>query len=87
MSLIVGGYCRNCPLVSPLDVNKKGGTTAIKVSHIMNSHELEQELRTKNIITAARGEYIRVAPHFYNKKEEIDKVLDSIKEILNSQRV
>ena len=53
----------------------------------MNSHELEQELRTKNIITAARGEYIRVAPHFYNKKEEIDKVLDSIKEILNSQRV
>jgi len=78
---------RNLDLVSPLDVNKKGGTTAIKVSHIMNSHELEQELRTKNIITAARGEYIRVAPHFYNKKEEIDKVLDSIKEILNSQRV
>lgn len=78
---------RDLDLVSPLNVNRKGGTTAIKVSHIMDSHELEHDLRVKNIIASARGEYIRVAPHFYNKKEELKIVFDEIKRILDSKRV
>ena len=73
----------NC--VSPFDVRKKGGTTAIWVDK-MNSHELEVELRKRNIIASARGDIIRVAPHFYTKPHEIDFVLDQIKMILDSKR-
>ena len=73
----------NC--ISPFDVNKKGGTTAIWVSHKMDSHEMEVELRKRNIIGSARGDVIRVAPHFYTMPQEIDFVLDQIKDILDSK--
>jgi len=72
----------NC--ISPLDVSKKGGTTAIWIADKMDSHEMEVELRKRNIIASARGEVIRLAPHFYTKVEEIDYVLDQIKDILDS---
>lgn len=71
--------------ISPLDVNKKAGTTAIWVSDKMDSHELELELKNRNILASARGDVIRVAPHFYTKPEEIDYVLDQIVDILNSR--
>jgi selenocysteine lyase/cysteine desulfurase len=80
-----GCLARNLKCISPFDVNKKGGTTAIWVSHKMNSHDMEVELRKRNIIGSARGDVIRVAPHFYTKPQEIDFVLDQIKNILDSR--
>ncbi|NLW23554.1 MAG: aminotransferase class V-fold PLP-dependent enzyme [Tissierellia bacterium] len=76
---------RGLKTISPLDVNKKAGTTAIWVSDKMDSHELELELKNRNILASARGDVIRVAPHFYTKPEEIDYVLDQIVDILNSR--
>ncbi|MHB1393040.1 MAG: aminotransferase class V-fold PLP-dependent enzyme [Clostridia bacterium] len=80
-----GCLSRGLRCVSPFDVNKKGGTTAIWVSHKMGSHDMEVELRKRNIIASARGDVIRVAPHFYTKPQEIDYVLDQIKQILDSK--
>jgi selenocysteine lyase/cysteine desulfurase len=80
-----GCLSRGLKCVSPFDVNKKGGTTAIWVSHKMNSHDMEVELRKRNIIASARGDVIRVAPHFYTRPQEIDYVLDQIKQILDSK--
>lgn len=80
-----GCLARELKCISPFDVSKKGGTTAIWVSDKMDSHEMEVELRKRNIIGSARGDVIRVAPHFYTKPEEIDFVLDQIKAILNSK--
>lgn len=79
---IKGCLDRGLKTISPLDISKKGGTTAIWVSDKMDSHKVELELRKKNIIGSARGDVIRVAPHFYTKLEEIDKVLDCIADIL-----
>lgn len=64
---------------SPWDVSKKGGTTAIELK--MDSHLMELELKKRNIIGSARGNVIRVAPHFYTKPEEIVYVMEQIKEI------
>jgi len=80
-----GCLSRGLKCVSPFDVSKKGGTTAIWVSHKMGSHDMEVELRKRNIIASARGDVIRVAPHFYTKPQEIDYVLDQIKQILDSK--
>lgn len=74
---------RGLKTISPLDINKKGGTTAILLPDSMDSHHMEVELRKRNIIASARGDVIRVAPHFYTKAEEIDIVLDNIADILN----
>lgn len=80
-----GCLTRNLNCISPYDVNKKGGTTAIWVSDKINSNDMEVELRKRNIIASARGDVIRVAPHFYTKSHEIDFVLDQIKNILDGK--
>jgi selenocysteine lyase/cysteine desulfurase len=76
---------RGLTTISPLDVSKKGSTTAIVCAHKVDSHTMEKLLRGKNVISSARGEVIRVAPHFYTRPEEIDYALDMIKQILDER--
>jgi len=73
---------RGLTTVSPFDVSKKGGTTAIICGDVIDSHTMEQKLRERNVIGSGRGDVIRLAPHFYSKPEEIDYALDCIKDIL-----
>lgn len=73
---------RGLKTLSPFDVSKKGGTTAIVCGDVIDSHTMEQKLRERNIIGSGRGDVIRIAPHFYTKPEEIDYALDCIKDIL-----
>lgn len=77
---INGALNRGFEVTSPRDVSKKGSTTSIKVP--MDSHDLENKLKERNIIASARGEVIRVAPHFYTRLQDIDVVLDNIQEII-----
>ena len=76
---------RGLKTISPFDVSKKGGTTAIVCGDKVDSHTMEKLLREKNVIGSGRGEVIRIAPHFYTKPEEIDYALDRIKEILDGR--
>lgn len=80
-----GCLSRGLTTISPFDVSKKGGTTAIVVAPKINSHEMEAELRKRNVIGSGRGDVIRIAPHFYTKPEEIDYALDTIKQILDEK--
>lgn len=74
---------RGLTTISPFDVSKKGGTTAIVCGHKVDSHTMEAMLRQRNVIGSGRGDVIRLAPHFYTKPEEIDYALDCIKDILD----
>jgi selenocysteine lyase/cysteine desulfurase len=76
---------RGLTCVSPFDVNKKGGTTAVLLTNGMTGHDMEAELRRRNIIGSGRANVIRFAPHFYTKPEEIDVALDVTKDILNGK--
>ena len=82
---IEGCRSRGLELVSPSDIRKKGGTTAVRLE--MDSHLMEKELAERNIIASARGDVIRVAPHFYTKPDEIEHVLDQIKDIIDKNRI
>ncbi len=77
-----GCASRGLATVSPLDVQRKGSTTAILCSHKLDSHAMEARLRERGIIASGRGDVIRIAPHFYTKPREIDAALDAIAEIL-----
>ena len=70
---------RGLTTISPFDVSKKGPTTAILVP---DSHHVELELKKRNIIASARGDVIRVAPHFYTRTQDLDIVFDAIADIL-----
>jgi cysteine desulfurase / selenocysteine lyase len=46
------------------------------------AQEIFQMLLNRNITAAVREGIIRFSPHFYNSKEEIDKVIECLKEII-----
>ncbi len=69
----------NC--VSPRDVRKKGGTTAIEIE--MNSHHMEEILRERDIIASSRGNVIRIAPHFYTLPHEVEFAFEQIRDIID----
>ena len=35
-------------------------------------------LKARNIVTAPRGDRLRIAPHLYNTTEEIDALLEAL---------
>lgn len=74
---------RNLTLASPPEVTKKGATTAIRVA---DSHAMEAYLAKQNIITSARADVIRLAPHFFSEESEIDRALNAIAEFPNDAR-
>ncbi|KRF53982.1 aminotransferase [Bacillus sp. Soil531] len=52
----------------PFDTEITSGITSF---YMANASEIEQRLKEKNILVSARNDVIRVAPHFYNTKEEV----------------
>lgn len=67
--------------VSPHDVRKKGGTTAIEIE--MDSHHMEAILRDRDIIASSRGNVIRIAPHFYTLPHEVEFAFEQIRDIID----
>lgn len=65
--------------LSPKDVRCKGPITAVRVG---NSHAVESELKKRNIIASARGPVIRLAPHFFSTREDIECALEVLDDIL-----
>ena len=73
---------RGFRVTAPRDPERRGGTVALDVEH---GYEVAQELLARDILVDYRvGAGIRVAPHFFTRDEEIDEVVGSIAEILES---
>lgn len=70
-------------LHSPLDPSQRGGTVTIEVPH---GYEVSQALIAQDIVVDYReGAGIRIAPHFYNSDEEVEKVIEAVVEILQNK--
>lgn len=65
-------------VISPFDVTCKGATTAVEVAEGQDSHAVEADMKKKNIIVSARGEAVRVAPHFFTLEEEVETVMHEL---------
>ncbi|MDH3224177.1 MAG: aminotransferase class V-fold PLP-dependent enzyme [Gemmatimonadota bacterium] len=72
---VEGAVDRGLRVLGPTDPALKAPTTAILCE---KSREVESALRTVNVIASARGPVIRLAPHFYNSVEDIDRALDAL---------
>lgn len=77
---IEGAIARGLEIASPHDIARKAPTTAIRVGK--DSHNVELALRKEGIIASARGDVLRIAPHFFTRLEDIDCVLDALAKIL-----
>jgi kynureninase len=67
---------------APRDAERRGGTVAVDVEH---GYEVAQELLSRDILVDYRvGAGIRVAPHFFTRDDEVESVVESIAEILET---
>lgn len=64
------------------NVERKNLSGIITLSH-KNSNEIIKELLNKKIICSVRQGMLRLSPHFYNTKEEIELVVKELQQIKN----
>ena len=73
--LVEGAAARGLTVHGPGLATAKTPSTAIVCA---DSHAVETALRTQGIIASARGPAIRLAPHFYNTEDDVDRGLDAV---------
>jgi len=63
-------------LQTPEEPECRSGIVNFKID---KPQEVAEKLKSKRIVISARSHGIRVSPHFYNSKEEIDRLVEEIK--------
>lgn len=71
---------RGFEVASPLDVSAKGASTAIRVGE--RSAEIQNVLLERDVIISARSDVVRLAPHFFTTREDVDVALDALEEVV-----
>jgi cysteine desulfurase/selenocysteine lyase len=64
-------------LQTPEELHCRSGIVNFKID---KPQEVAEKLKNKGIVISARSHGIRVSPHFYNTEEEIDKLVEEIKQ-------
>ncbi len=67
------------PVLSGLEDKYLSGIVSFSIP---NAELIQQELEREYIIFEIRREYIRIAPHFYNNKEDFDRFITELKKYL-----
>ena len=65
-------------IVSSRRTGEKSQIVCIRHKGGMEPLALYAHLKQRNIITAPRGDRLRIAPHFYNTHAEIDELIDNL---------
>ena len=71
-------------VVSPQGDGERSGIVCFKLHperQDISPQQLVDDLTSRNIHLAARGEVVRISPHFYNTLEEIDVLLNALDDI------
>jgi selenocysteine lyase/cysteine desulfurase len=79
--LIDGGRERGLTLHGTDEVARKTAVTAFVVR---DSHAVESAMRVRGVLPSARGDVIRLAPHFYNSMDDVDTALDVLADVVAS---
>jgi selenocysteine lyase/cysteine desulfurase len=58
--------------VGPGDPEGKGATNAFRVP---DSHRVEELLKKRHVVASARGEVIRIAPHFFTTTDDVERAM------------
>ena len=80
--LIDGGRARGLVLHGTDNVRQKTATTAFVVP---DSHAVEEAMRARGVLPSARGEVIRLAPHFYTTLDDVDCALDILADVVRAR--
>jgi selenocysteine lyase/cysteine desulfurase len=52
---------------------------------VPDSHAVETAMRARGVLPSARGPVIRLAPHFYNTIDDVDRALDTLADVIHAR--
>jgi selenocysteine lyase/cysteine desulfurase len=81
--LVSGGAERGLRLHGTPESARKAPTTAFTVG--ADSATVERTLRNRGVIASARGDVLRLAPHFYSSMDDVDQSLDALASVLDER--
>ena len=65
-------------MVSSRAPGEKSQIVCIRHLDGLSAMSLYHHLNTRNIVTAPRGDRLRIAPHFYNTITEVDEFVEAL---------
>ena len=71
---------RNYRIISSREPSEASAIVCIEHLGGLHCNEVAQRLRDAGVIVSPRGDRLRIAPHFYNNKEDIDRLIDALPE-------
>lgn len=67
---------KNYEVVSSRAPEEKSAIVCIKHRNGLSSNEIAEALERENVIVSPRGDRVRIAPHFYNNREDIERLVE-----------
>ena len=74
------GECEESEIYTPLDKRYRAGIVFFRLKNTSSS-KIVDELRNKNIIVSERKGCIRVSTHFYNSRQDVDRMVSYLEEL------
>lgn len=65
---------RNYEIISSRKKGEKSAIVCIKHRGGIDCNQIAEHLQNENIIVSPRGDRLRIAPHFYNNREDIERL-------------
>lgn len=69
---------RNYEIVSSRRAGEKSQIVCVRNTAGLNPHEVAKRLAAENIIVSPRGDRVRIAPHFFNNREDIERLIENL---------
>jgi selenocysteine lyase/cysteine desulfurase len=69
---------KNYEIVSSRAKGEKSQIVCIKHQNGLTSNEIAKKLEAEKIIVSPRGDRLRIAPHFFNNREDIEKLAENL---------
>lgn len=69
---------KNYEIVSSREKGEKSQIVCVKHRGGLTSNEIFKHLQNEKIIVSPRGDRLRIAPHFYNNREDIEKLVEHL---------
>lgn len=82
--LLEGGRDRGLEVVGPEDPGRRNPTTAFRCPEGTEAAEVGERLRERGVVAAPRGELVRLTPHFYSSRDDVDRALDALAECVGA---
>ena len=69
---------KNYNIISSRAPSEKSAIICVQHANGVHCNEISKLLQEQNIIVSPRGDRLRIAPHFYNNSEDIDRLIEAL---------